>query len=46
LTRGQPPRFTSPAFLLALDDDGDVLGVQAVEVKMKLARWFTLGRGG
>jgi hypothetical protein len=46
LTRGQPPRFTSPAFLLGLDDDGDVLGVQAVEVKMKLARWFTLARGG
>jgi hypothetical protein len=46
LTRGQPPGFTSAAFLLAGDDGGDLRGVQAVEVKMKPARWFTLGRSG
>jgi len=33
------------AFLLAGDDGGDLRGVQAVEVKMKPARRFTLGRG-
>jgi len=34
------------AFLLAGDDGGDLRGVQAVEVKMKPAWRFTLGRGG
>jgi hypothetical protein len=34
------------AFLLAGDDDGDLRGVQDVEVKMKPARCFTPGRGG
>jgi hypothetical protein len=34
------------AFLLAGDDDGDLRGVQDVEVKMKPARCFTPGPGG
>ena len=34
------------AFLLAGDDDGDLRGVQDVEVKMKPARCFTPGHGG
>jgi hypothetical protein len=34
------------AFLLAGDDCGDLRGVQGVEVKLKPARCFTLGRGG
>jgi hypothetical protein len=46
LTRGQPPGFTSAAFLPAGGDGGGLRGVQAVEVKMKPARWFTPGRGG
>jgi len=46
LTRGQPPRFTPLAFLVAPDDGGDWRGVQAVEVKMKPARRFTLERSG
>ena len=46
LTRGQPPGFTSAAFLPAGGDGGDLRGVQAVEVKMRTARWFTPGRGG
>jgi hypothetical protein len=28
------------------DGSGDVLGAHPVEVKMKAARWFTLGRSG
>jgi hypothetical protein len=39
-------QFTSPVYLLAGDDGGDLRGVQAVEAKMKPARWFTLGRSG
>jgi hypothetical protein len=46
LTRGQPREFTSPAFLLAADDGGDLRGVQAGEVKMKTTRWFTPGATG
>jgi hypothetical protein len=34
------------ASLLAGGDGGDLRGVQDVEVKMKPARCFTLGRGG
>jgi hypothetical protein len=32
--------------ILPVEDGGDVLGVQAVEVKMKPAWRFALGRGG
>jgi hypothetical protein len=48
-SRHEPSGLTSGWRSLSaasLDDGGDVLGVQAVEVKMKAAGRFTLGRSG
>ena len=40
------PRCHGSRIILPVEDGGDVLGVPAVEVKMKPAWRFTLGRGG
>jgi hypothetical protein len=45
LSRGLPGLRTSRV-IAPVEDGGDVLSGHAVEVKMKAAGWFTLGRNG
>jgi len=40
------PRRHRSRIILPVEDGGDVLGRDAMEVKMKAAGWFTLGCSG